>query len=145
MASEALTNVARAAGRQARAARALRQEVAAAHVAGEQVTDIAAAAEVGRQTVYRWLAMETQHVGGKPRKAIAEALRMMATHLTDPYQIDQLTKRADSDDDDVMVRGLTMGRSWLAGTTPTLSDDERAILAMATEAQNRLAALHSQG
>ena len=39
------------------------------------------------------------------------------------------------------MRGLTMGRTWLADTATTLSDDERAILAMATVAQNRLAAL----
>lgn len=66
---------------------------------------------------------------------------MIATHLTDPHQVAQLTKRADSSEDDVMVRGLTMGRTWLADTATTLSDDERAILAMATVAQNRLAAL----
>lgn len=114
----------------------LRASVVQAQQAGTSISDLAAAAGVTRQTIYRWIAMEGQ--GGKasdPEGAISEALRMLLPHLG-PYEADQVTKRLGGDSA-MLLRALHIARAGLPPATK-LDDEERACLGLATEAEASL-------
>lgn len=132
-----LADVARLARESRDADQALRAAVAAAHGAGASVTDLATAADVTRQTIYRWVATETGEMSGRPEDALREAIYMLARFVR-PDQAKQLTSRAGGSPMSQLM-ALQMGRSWLPpDASREMTDEERAILAMAADAEERL-------
>ena len=118
----------------------LREIVAQEHRAGTSPTDLAKAAGVTRQTIYRWLALEGE--GAKvpnPEAAIREALRMLLPHLG-PYEAEQVVKRIDGDAA-MLLRALKMAKAGLPPAAK-FDDEERACLGLAAEAQVLLQRRH---
>ena len=87
-----LTEVTTLARRRVQVEQELRAAIAAAHDAGETITQLAEAAQVTRQTIYRWLAMETGETSGASIQSIRDAVSMLAGYL-DAYHAGQLHSR----------------------------------------------------
>ena len=129
--------VERAASRVEDATERLRREVIAARDAGVPIAELARAASVTRQTIYRWIASETGRFGGDAEATLRDALLHLSALLPQPGQAEQVRRRATGDVAS-MIRGLHMARTWLVGVE--LDDEARGVLAAATDAQNRLEA-----
>lgn len=127
------------------AAQRLRAEVVRAHRLGVSVTELATAARVTRQTIYRWVAVEGSPERPRPAAAIREALRIMLP-LLDPYQADQVSRRMHSRDMDQLLLALKMSRTWLpADALRELSEEGRLAIGMATEAEDRIRSAQAAG
>lgn len=126
----ALTRVADSARAQEAAMRTLRTDVAEAHAAGVAIADLARAARVTRQTIYRWL--EAPPTGSVPvKETLTDALTLVAT-LVSPYIGSQVNDRVRNGETDVMIRGLDLGMKALPpDVLPRLTDGERQLLATA--------------
>jgi AcrR family transcriptional regulator len=108
----------------------IRRAIQVAKDAGCEITEIAAAAGVGRQTIYRWLETPSP-VRVDVAEVIDDALARMIGHVG-PGTIDQLTAGLRSDQLDVKIRRFRLGvRNVQPGT---LDPELRAILGTASEA-----------
>jgi transposase-like protein len=129
-----------AAARESEAAAArLRQTVAEAKRDGVSITDLAEAAGVTRQTIYRWLAMQGEVAGGgRPEAAIIAACTMLLSYL-DPYQQQQVQARLNPSEPLQLLTALKMVRSWLpVGFALESTEEERMALGLASQAADRL-------
>lgn len=114
--------------------------VIAARAAGIDITAIADAARASRQTIYRWI----EAAGGdghKPesRAVLRDCIRMCASYADNPDHARQLMARADGDPQ-MQFRAMQMARSWIlpAALRGDLTDEDKALLANATMAEDRL-------
>lgn len=115
----------------------LRRAVMEAHRDKVPVARIAEEARTTRQTIYRWLGTERT---SNDTHAIRRGIRTLAKHLP-PHQQGELLKRTSHTDERMLVMALGMGRRWVTSNpllNSELSDDDRADLAAATAAENRL-------
>lgn len=141
----AAARVAEAAAASETAASRLRVEVVRAHGMGVAVTDLADAARVGRQTIYRWLAAVGSEERPRPAAAIREALRIMLPYL-DAYQMEQVSRRMGSRDVEQLLTALKMARTWLPlNAAREMGEDERVAIGLATEAENHIRAARAAG
>lgn len=141
----AAARVADAAAAAETAASRLRVEVVRAHAAGVAVTDLADAARVGRQTIYRWLAVVGSDERPRPAAAIREALRIMLPYL-DAYQMEQVSRRMGSRDVTQLLTALTMARTWLPlDAVQEMGEDGRVALGLASEAEGRIRRAQAAG
>lgn len=140
---QAMWRVASAADDIEEATRRVRAAVAEAHKLGASPSDLALAAHVTRQTIYRWLASE--HGDPLPtRKAMREGVLLLAT-MVDPAQAVELTKRAHGDEQ-MLMTALRMGRAWLPyDAARTMSEEDRMVLGLAGDAENRVRARLDRG
>ncbi|MGC4151479.1 MAG: hypothetical protein QM628_00175 [Propionicimonas sp.] len=126
------------------AAQRLRAEVVRAHRLGVGVTDLATAARVTRQTIYRWVAVDGSPERPRPSEAIREALRIMLP-LLEPHQADQISRRMHSRDMNQLLLALKMARAWLPlDAARDFTEVERVALGLATEAENRIRAAQAR-
>lgn len=133
-----LTEVTTLARRRVQVEQELRAAIAAAHDAGETITQLAEAAQVTRQTIYRWLAMETGETSGASIQSIRDAVSMLAGYL-DSYHASQLHARVNARDEVVLLGGLQMGRAWVTPQVAReMTPEDLAILALAGEAEDRI-------
>lgn len=118
------------------ATRRVRAAVRDAHELGVSPSELALAAHVTRQTIYRWLATEDPHTHKlAPRKAMREGVLLLAT-MVDPAHAVELTKRAHGDEQ-MLMTALRMGRAWLpVDTARTMSEEDRMVLGLAADAEN---------
>ena len=132
-----LQDVAQAASDAAAAQAELRRAIRRAYEEDASISDLARAAAVGRQTIYRWLTLDDPAQPVPPATAINDALTLMAT-LVEPYDADQIRRRMGGSQVSQLL-ALRIGRKGISQETyASLTDEERDILALATEAENRL-------
>jgi len=130
-----------AAARASEAATArLRAEVVAAKRAGAKPAQLARAAKVTRQTIYRWLSMEGETIPDvRLRERMTDAMLLMASIVRTPSHAGEIYKRATHPQLDVQLRGYKMALAW---TDPQLakelSADDQAVIALGTDALNEL-------
>lgn len=123
-----------------RASRDLRAAVAAA-ASGESgeaegIASIATAAGVTRQTVYRWMAMETGSGGDSVPlvRTLDDALALMAAITTSPSAAETIPRRIGGGVSiEAKLLGLRIGASNMPPVR-ALSEDERAIIFLGTGA-----------
>lgn len=94
----------------AEAERDLRTAVRAAREAGDSVADIATAALVTRQTIYRWTSMDDDRVN--VRDTISDAL-VLLSGLVSHEIAGQLSRRIGHKEIPVLLLGLRMGTANL--------------------------------
>lgn len=141
----AAARVADAAAEAETAASRLRVEVVRAHRQGVAVTDLAAAAHVGRPTIYRWLAAVGSEERPRPAVAIREALGIMLPYL-DAYQMEQVSRRMGSRDVGQLLTALKMARTWLPlDAAREMGEEGRVALGLATEAEERIRRAQAAG
>ena len=111
------------------------------------ISDVAAAAEATRQTVYRWAGEHgAANSAGRVdvRGALAPALSVLAA-VIGPVNSGSVAKRAASDDIAVIVRGLDMGlKSLDPATMNDLTDEDRSLLAHAQRVRAAAERVHDQ-
>lgn len=123
----------------------LRLAVIAAREAGEDIAAIADAAGVTRQTVYRWLNAETGLQDGPALPIIREAMRMLAYTYLPGYQASQVLARTGGDVH-MLLRGMMMARVWITPQiADQLTDEDKALLGMAAQAEGRVRAALEAG
>lgn len=106
----------------------VKSAVAAARAAGIEVTAIASAADVTRQTVYRWAAESTSTPAVHVRRTLDAALAAMIAYS--PTASGSLAHALTSHDPRVKVRRLRLAVSNLA-TTDELSEEDREAVQLA--------------
>lgn len=128
------------------AAARLRATVARAHRDGAAISDLAEAARVTRPTIYRWIAMETDEIPSTPvHLCLQQALELMSSLIVDQYQAGEVRKRAHAPVESQLI-GMRMAAAWLPSDAwQQMSDEDRMIMAQATDAENRWIAAHRHG
>lgn len=122
-AADALDAVTEAAQLRQAATDQLRGAVAAAHTQGAEITAIAAAAGIGRQTVYRWLALDGDGQTVDVAQALDDALAVTAG-LVSATTASQVMAGVRSRDLGVKMRRLQLGLKNLPPDALTSLDSE---------------------
>lgn len=123
-----------------------RELAAAAYREGISAAEIAAAAGVSRQAVYRWLKMEgAEDVKASPRGVMREALEMMVGYLP-AYQASQIANRARHGSEVALLNGVMMARQWAAspGVSSQMSEEDKALLSLASDFEVKARARQSE-
>ena len=122
----------------------LRAAVLRAYRLGVNQTELAAATRVSRQTIWRWVAVAGDPDQRKPTVAIRDALRQLMPYL-EPHQMDQISRRLGSDVNQLLL-ALRMLRSWLPSSAlREMTEDERMVLGLATQAEAAILAAQARG
>lgn len=125
------------------AQRQLKAAVAEAVAADDDVTAIARAADVGRQTVYRW-AKDHSGTGGGVRTATAlsEALAILAA-VVGPTNQATIATRVTHPDIPVKILGIEIGIKSLPDQSQ-LTEEERSIISTGAEVAAKARQIHTE-
>lgn len=128
-----IQDIERIAGQYAAIEDELRHAVARAKRGGFQVAEIARAARVTRQTVYRWIAQqdddpENSSAGRmEVRRSLDDALILMPSMMSGP-NARTVAQRAKMDDVSVKVLGMQIATASFRGRYSELSDEDQSII-----------------
>ena len=107
------------------------EKALSALLAGKSVTDAAAAAEVDRTTVHRWLKDDFgfRAAFNRERRRLREAMQSRLMTLAEKAA--ECVERSLADGDDKIALALLKGLGLLSGELPSVGSDDPADLAAA--------------